>query len=156
MKTLITAATIVAFAAPVAAAEQVTASVEDFYATVVESTPYTKQVCQQVEVPIYGTVTRQGSGASGGDVLGGMILGAILGKGITDKDNGAAAGAVIGGVIAADKAKKPKTETVITGYKYERQCEDITEYRDVNKKVYDYSVITWTVNGITYQTAFTK
>ena len=152
MKTLITTATIVAFALPVAAADQVTASVEDFYATVVESTPYTKQVCQQVQVPIYGTV--QGGGATGGDVLGGMILGALLGKGITDKDNGAAAGAVIGGVIAADK--KNKSKRVITGYNYERQCSDVTEYRDVNKKVYDYSVITWVVNGITYQAAFTK
>ena len=56
MKTLITAATIVAFAAPVAAAEQVTASVEDFYTSVIERTPYTRQVCQQVQVPIYGTV----------------------------------------------------------------------------------------------------
>lgn len=155
MKTLITAATIVAFAAPVAA-EKINADVEDFYTTVIERTPYTKQVCQQVQVPIYGTITRPGSGASGGDILGGMILGGLLGKGVTNKDNGAAAGAVLGGIIAADKAKKPKTETVITGYNYDKQCEDITEYRDVNKKVYDYSVITWTVNGITYQTAFTK
>ena len=151
MKTLITAATIVAFTAPVAAAEQVTASVEDFYTSVIERSPYTSQVCQQVQVPIYGTV--QGEGASGGDVLGGMILGALLGKGITNKDNGAAAGAVIGGVIAADKKKSKR---VITGYNYERQCEDVTEFRDVSKRVYDYSVITWTVNGITYQTAFTK
>jgi len=151
MKTLITAATIAAFALPVAAADQVTASVEDFYTSVIERTPYTRQVCQQVQVPIYGTV--QGEGASGGDVLGGMILGALLGKGITDKDNGAAAGAVIGGVIAADKKKSKR---VITGYNYERQCQDVTEYRDVNKKVYDYSVITWVVDGITYQTAFTK
>jgi len=156
MKTLITAATIAAFAAPVVAAEQITASVEDFYTSVVETTPYTKQVCQQVQVPIYGTVTRPGSGASGGDILGGMILGGLLGKGVTKKDNGAAAGAVLGGIIAADKAKKPKTETVITGYKNEKQCENITEYRDVNKKVYDYSVITWIVNGVTYQAAFSK
>lgn len=151
MKTLITAATIVAFTAPVAAAEQVTASVEDFYTSVIERSPYTSQVCQQVQVPIYGTV--QGEGASGGDVLGGMILGALLGKGITNKDNGAAAGAVIGGVIAADKKKSKR---VITGYNYERQCEDVTEFRDVSKRVYDYSVITWVVDGITYQTAFTK
>ena len=139
-----------------AMAETTRATIEDVFATVVESTPYTRQVCQNVEVPIYGTVTRQGGGASGGDVLGGMILGGLLGKGVTGKDNGAAAGAVLGGIIAADKANKPKTERVITGYKTERQCENITEYKDVNKKVYDYSIITWTVNGKEYSGTFVK
>ncbi len=139
-----------------ASAEKITANIEDVFATVIESTPYTRQVCQNVEVPIYGTVTRQGSGATGGDVLGGMIIGGLLGKGVTGKDNGAAAGAVLGGIIAADKASKPKTETVITGYKTERQCENVTEYKDVNKKVYDYTIITWTVDGVTYQTTFVK
>ena len=139
-----------------ASAEKITANIEDVFATVIESTPYTRQVCQNVEVPIYGTVTRQGSGATGGDVLGGMIIGGLLGKGVTRKDNGAAAGAVLGGIIAADKASKPKTETVITGYKTERQCENGTEYKDVNKKVYDYTIITWTVDGVTYQTTFVK
>ena len=145
-----------AIVATPAMAETTRATIEDVFATVVERTPYTRQVCQNVEVPIYGTVTRQGSGASGGDVLGGMILGGLLGKGVTGKDDGAAAGAVLGGIIAADKANKPRTETVITGYKTERQCENITEYKDVNKKVYDYSVITWTVDGVTYQSTFVK
>ena len=144
-----------AIVATPAMGEQISANVEDVFATVIESTPYTRQVCQNVEVPIYGTVTRQRS-ANGGDVLGGMILGGLLGKGVTGKDDGAAAGAVLGGIIAADKASKPKTETVITGYKTERQCENVTEYKDVNKKVYDYSVITWTVDGVTYQTTFVK
>ena len=152
MKTILVVAVL---AATTAAAEQTKATIEDIYATVVESTPYTQQVCQNVEVPIYGTVTRQGS-ANGGDVLTGMIIGGLLGKGATGKDNGAAAGAVIGGIIAADKANKPKTETVITGYKTERHCENVTEYKNVNKKVYDYSVITWTVDGKRYQTTFVK
>ena len=154
MNKLVTAAALVALSTPVAA-EQIKANIEDVFATVIESTPYTRQVCNNVEVPIYGTVTRQGS-ATGGDVLGGMILGGLLGKGVTGKDDGAAAGAVLGGIIAADKANKPKTETVITGYKTERQCENITEYKDVNKKVYDYSIITWTVDGQTFQTTFVK
>lgn len=148
MKSILISAALVV-AAP-AMAETTRATIEDVFATVVESTPYTRQVCQNVEVPIYGTVTRQGGGASGGDILGGMILGGLLGKGVTGKDDGAAAGAVLGGIIAADKANKPRTETVITGYKNERQCQNVTEYKDVNKKVYDYSIITWTVNGKEY------
>jgi phage baseplate assembly protein gpV len=154
MKSILISAALVV-AAP-AMAETTRATIEDVFATVVESTPYTRQVCQNVEVPIYGTVTRQGGGASGGDILGGMILGGLLGKGVTGKDDGAAAGAVLGGIIAADKANKPRTETVITGYKNERQCQNVTEYKDVNKKVYDYSIITWTVNGKEYSGHFVK
>ena len=146
-----------ALAATSASAETTSATIEDVYATVVEQTPYTRQVCQNVEVPIYGTVTRQGGSASGGDVLTGMILGGLLGKGATGKDDGAAAGAVLGGIIAADKANKPRTETVITGYKTERQCENVTEYKNVNKKVYDYSIITFkSKDGYEYSLPFTK
>ena len=154
MKSILISAALVV--ATPAMAETTRATIEDVFATVVESTPYTRQVCQNVEVPIYGTVTRQGGGASGGDILGGMILGGLLGKGATGKDNGAAAGAVLGGIIAADKANKPRTETVITGYKNERQCQNVTEYKDVNKRVYDYSIITWTVNGKEYSGHFVK
>ena len=154
MKSILISAALVV--ATPAMAETTRATIEDVFATVVESTPYTRQVCQNVEVPIYGTVTRQGGGASGGDILGGMILGGLLGKGVSGKDNGAAAGAVLGGIIAADKANKPRTETVIAGYKNERQCQNVTEYKDVNKKVYDYSIITWTVNGKEYSGHFVK
>jgi len=127
LKTIVLTAPLLAMGiVTAAAAESVKANIEDVYATVVESTPYTRTVCQNVEVPIYGTVTRQRS-ANGGDVFAGMVIGGLLGKGATGKDNGAAAGAVIGGIIAADQASKPKTETVITGYKTERQCENITE-----------------------------
>ena len=86
-------------------------------------------MCQNVEVPIYGTVTRQGGGASGGHILGGMIIGGLLGKRATGKDNGAATGAVLGGIIAADKANKPKTETVITGYNTERNVRMLLNIR---------------------------
>jgi hypothetical protein len=154
MKSILISAALVV--ATPAMAETTRATIEDVFATVIESTPYTRQVCQNVEVPIYGTVTRQGGGASGGDILGGMILGGLLGKGVSGKDDGAAAGAVLGGIIAADKANKPRTETVITGYKNERQCQNVTEYKDINKKVYDYSIITWTAAGKEYSVTFVK
>lgn len=97
--------------------------------------------CQNVDVPIYGTV--QGGGASGGDVLGGMILGALLGKGVGGNDKGAAAGAVLGGVIAADKNNSRQR---IVGYKSEKQCQQVVSYQTErylkNNKIY----FTW--NGI--------
>tara|TARA_B100000900_G_scaffold195155_1_gene165118 strand:+ start:197 stop:700 length:504 start_codon:yes stop_codon:yes gene_type:complete len=102
--------------------------------------------CQNVEVPVYGTV--QGGGASGGDVLAGMIIGGLLGKGITNKDNGAAAGAVLGGVIAADKNNSRQQ---IVGYKTERQCQQVVSYETErylkNNKIY----FTWNgINGSAY------
>ena len=102
--------------------------------------------CQNIEVPVYGTV--QGQGATGGDVLGGMILGALLGKGISGDDNGAAAGAVLGGVISADKKRSRK---VVTGYTTERQCQQVVSYETErylkNNKIY----FTWNgINGSAY------
>ena len=99
---------------------------EPIYTNVNKRQP--QQVCRNVEVPVYGTV--QGGGASGGDVLTGMIIGGLLGKGATGKDNGAAAGAVIGGIIAADKGK---SKQVITGYRMETQC--TTEYVNTTTSV---------------------
>jgi len=151
---LITTAAISILSAPVLA-ETVKANVQDYYKTVTEMVPYYKQECSTVEVPIYGTVTRQGS-ASGGDVLGGMIIGGLLGKGVTGKDNGAAAGAVLGGIIAADKANKPQTEQVITGYRKERQCQQVEHWKNKSTQVYDYSVITWKQNGQTLSLEFVK
>ena len=155
IKNSLIAATVVSLLSVPVAAETVKANVQDYYKTVTEMVPYYKQECSTVEVPIYGTVTRQGS-ASGGDVLGGMIIGGLLGKGVTGKDNGAAAGAVLGGIIAADKANKPKTEQVITGYRKERQCQQVEHWKNKSTQVYDYSVITWKQNGQTLSLEFVK
>ena len=109
MKKVILAGAISLVATTSAMAQTVQATItniEPRYIKSYQNVPSTQ--CQDVQVPIYGTV--QGNGASGGDVLAGMILGGILGKGVTGKDNGAAAGAVLGGVIAADN-KKTKRDT---------------------------------------------
>lgn len=148
MKKFLTTVAFVLAAAP-AVAETVSAritGVEPRYQTVYQNVPRTQ--CQNVEVPIYGTV--QGGGASGGDVLGGMIIGGLLGKGVTGKDNGAAAGAVIGGIIAADQGNR--TRQVITGYRTERQCSEVM-IREETRQVKDY-VITFEWNGV-YGSAYT-
>lgn len=141
-------------AATPAVAETVKAEVSHQYVTVFESVPYTRKECVMVDVPVYGTVEKKGNAAEGAFL--GMILGGLAGKGITGDDGGAAAGAVMGGIIGADQASKPKPNTEIIGYRSERQCDQVTYYKDVEREVYDYSIITWKQNGQTYTTTFYK
>jgi uncharacterized protein YcfJ len=114
-------------------------SIQPIYHNTTTRTP--SNICQNVEVPVYGTV--QSGGASGGDVLTGMIIGGLLGKGVTGKDNGAAAGAVIGGIISADNKR---SKQVITGYRLERQCH--TTYVNNTQRQLKHYKIWFTWNGI--------
>ena len=91
MKLILTITTAVLLASP-AQADKVKSNVRDVYENITQRVPVTENVCSIVDVPIYG---RSGTGASAGDVLGGMIIGGLLGKGVTGKDKGAAAGAVL-------------------------------------------------------------
>ena len=150
-KLAIAGAILLSTTATAAYAETTTnAVVTDHYRTVTRSIPYTEQICRNVDVPIYG---KKGGGASAGDVLGGMIIGGLLGKGATGKDDGAAAGAVIGGMIAADK--KHGQETII-GYRQETRCENKTTYSTRSEEVYDYSTITFKDDGRRYVIRFQR
>jgi uncharacterized protein YcfJ len=154
--TITTAIAITLFATAAASADstKVTAHVEDRYTTILQSEPYTSNECVMVNVPVYGTVQRQGNAAEG--ALLGMLLGGAIGKGVSGNNDGAAAGAVIGGLIGADKGARPKTQEVVTGYRQERQCTEVTHYRQVEKVVYDYSIITWSQSGVQYTQTFVK
>lgn len=122
-------------------AENVNSRIQDHYVNETISIPTRVNECRDVEVPIYG---EQRNGASGGDVLAGMILGGLLGKGITGDDGGAAAGAVMGGVVAADRGGR---QQVITGYRMERQCFEDVIYQSETRRVYSHSTITFVVDG---------
>ena len=137
-------------AGPALAGEPYNITIEDKYEYYSESVPETKRVCNTVKVPVYGTVS---SGASGGDVLGGMLLGGILGKVVTGKDKGAAAGAVIGGIASAEHNRSKK---VVTGYHDEKQCYDEVTYTEVQRKEYMYSLIVFKLDGYEYGAEFRK
>ena len=126
----------------------------DHTQTQVIEAPVTSTVCKNVKVPIYEQVQRQGNAAEG--ALAGMIIGGILGKGVTGKDDGAAAGAVIGGLIGADKGSQPKSENVIVGYEYVEQCQDKTTYRRTEKEVYSHSTIRFYIGNKRYVLKFIK
>ncbi len=149
-KFIITASLLLAATTAAADAKPKMVGVQDYYANQVISKPYKAKECYDVETPIYG---RQQGGDAGAGALGGMILGGILGKGLTGDDGGAAAGAVLGGIIGANEAQNG-SKRVITGYRLERKCDTVTRYRDTTRKVYDYSVVTFRQNGRTYELQF--
>ena len=117
-------------------------SIEPVYSNTNVYTPETR--CRDVRVPVYGKVV-SGSGASGADVLGGMVVGALLGKALTNDNNAAGVGAVMGGVVAAEQQKKITTK--IVGYNTEQRCE-VVQTVSQQSAIKDYRVI-YSWNGFT-------
>jgi uncharacterized protein YcfJ len=114
----------------------------EIYATIMKVTPnysytksYTKKKsCHTIDEPIYGQTSVHG--ASSGDVLTGIVLGGLLGKGATGKDKGAAAGAVLGGIIAANRNN---TKSTIIGYRQVPNCE-IIQVPQKTKTIKNYKI----------------
>lgn len=126
----------------------------DHTKTIYKQVPTNKTICRDVKVPVYENVQKQGNAAEG--ALLGMIIGGVLGKGVSGNDDGAAAGAVIGGLIGADKGAKPKNEQKIVGYEYVEKCNNETVIREVKTEVYSHSTIRFYVNGKRYVLSFQK
>ena len=110
-------------------------SIEPVYSSTNIYTPETR--CRSVKVPVYGKVV-SGSGASGADVLGGMVFGALLGKVLTNDNNAAGVGAVMGGVVAAEQQKK--TTTKIVGYNTQQRCE-VVQVASQQNTIQNYRII---------------
>ena len=139
---------VLGFCSPAHASDVTDIKIYDHTKRVTQSVPVTERRCQDVNIPIY----QQSQGASGGDLLAGILLGGLLGKAATKKDNGAAAGAVIGGIIANENGKK----TRVTGYKTEVHCNDITVYQNSDIETYSHSTIRFFLNGKRYNVPFQK
>lgn len=155
MKTIVLSILAITIPLAVSAADEVTrVKIYDHNKFINQSTPVTERRCNNVEVPVYQTITRQGD-AAGGALLG-MLLGGLSGKAISGNDNGAAAGAVIGGLIGADKGSQAKTEQRIIGYTTERQCRDVNVYSTTSVEVYSHSTIRFYLNGERYLVDFIK
>ena len=150
-----TAIAAIAIGAPALANEAVTdIRVFDHTKTMRVSTPTTQRVCENMDVPIYGTTTRQGN-ASGGALIG-MLLGAAGGKAVTGNDKGAAIGAIMGGLVGADKGAQPKQSQTIVGYKQELVCNDVTSVSNELVEVYSHSTIRFYIDGRRYLLKFQK
>lgn len=116
--------------------------------------PITETHCYEVKAPVYGNVQKEGNAAGG--ALAGMIIGGLIGKGVTGKDNGAAAGAVIGGLIGADKGSQPKNSQEVVGHEWVQKCDEITTYQLVREEVYSHSTIRFYIDGKKYVVKFYK
>lgn len=125
-------------------ADSVRATTKDHYRNVIKQVPSTERVCNTVEVPIYGEVRGQ---ASTGDALVGAIIGGAIGNQVGG-GSGKDAATVLGAIIGADVAnKKGSSQQVITGYRQEQRCQNVTNYSTIEEQVYSHSTITWTENG---------
>ena len=136
----------VALTASTASAERINAYIEDVYRTVYEDVPYTTQECVNVQV-------HNNQGSAGADALAGMIIGGLLGKGLTGNDDGAAIGAILGGIAGAeDNAKRNRNTQPTT----QRKCTNVTRYTREERTVYSHTTITFKVDGQTYTSTFVK
>lgn len=102
-------------------------SVEVLTQTYVRKTPVEEKICTTEDVPIYEEV-------QGGDELGNMIIGGLLGAAVGNSVSGAdgagAAGAVAGALIGRDQAKKTKNSGKIIGYRQQDVCEIVKRVRE--------------------------
>lgn len=137
-KLLSIAATIALFASPVFAGTQYISG------KVVTSTYVSSYAYEDVPVQRCYNVS-ENRPSNGGDVLTGMIVGALIGKGAVGTDQGAAVGAVIGGVIAGDNNSRHSSRQV---------CETVWERQQVYRGGQYETVIMLDTGG--YQTFFTE
>ncbi len=146
MKNVLAITAALLMTATVSYAEQVRGTVigmKETYRDVVREVPI--QTCNTVDVPIYET--RRTGQASSGDALVGAIIGGAIGNQFGN-GNGKDAMTVLGAIIGADKVnKKGKDETVIVGYRQERQCR--TTYTNKVSQVRGDNMVTVDIGGQT-------
>lgn len=113
-------------------------SVEPQYRYVDISVP--REVCQNIEVPIYG----QGP-ASTGDALAGAIIGGVIGNQF-GQGSGKDAMTILGAIAGADAANKNGSRQIV-GYRTERQC-SVSYVSERQREIRNY-FITFDYNGLT-------
>jgi uncharacterized protein YcfJ len=138
MKTLLITTLALGLTTTTAFAETVT----DHYKTVINQTPYTVEVCKDVQLR---------GGASTGDALFGALIGGAIGNQF-GKGDGNKAATVLGAIVGADVANKRSNKPGGT----QRQCQVETRYEEQSREVYSHSVVTFTTDGKQYSLRFVK
>ena len=112
--------------------------VHDTYKDVINRQPYNVEVCYDKQV----------SGDKTGDTLSGAILGGILGKALTGKDDAAAFGAILGGLVGHNESNATGGSRTV--------CQIETRYKDTNRRIYSHSTIVFVHEGTEYRVRFQK
>ena len=112
--------------------------VHDTYKDVINRQPYNVEVCYDKQV----------SGDKTGDTLSGAILGGILGKALTGKDDAAAFGAILGGLVGHNESNATGGSRTV--------CQIETRYKDTNRRIYSHSTIVFVHEGTEYRGRFQK
>ena len=148
-KLLITSSLLVAMASPALANKTAVsdARIDDHYKIVLEQTPYSVEVCRDVQVPVQGKKEMDTGGAIVGGIIGGVI-GNQFGKG-SGKDAMTGIGAMTGAIIGGQKEG-------VTGYRTERQCSIETRYKETQREVYSHSTVRFNFEGRRYELKFNK
>lgn len=113
-------------------------NVKPVYTQVVTNVP--RDVCKQVQVPIYGN---NGQTNNGNAILG-AIIGGVIGNQFGSGDGNKAATAV-GAAIGAVKGSQSGGNKNIVGYQNTTQCHK--EYTNTTKNIVNEYDITYNVNG---------
>tara|TARA_R110002033_G_C3720475_1_gene222877 strand:+ start:72 stop:494 length:423 start_codon:yes stop_codon:yes gene_type:complete len=136
-KTIITTTALLVLATP-AFAE----TVRDHYKTVIEQTPYSVEVCKDVQI--------RGQ-ASTGDTVFGALLGGVIGNqfgGGKGKDAATILGAIVGADVANKNSNNPGS--------VQRQCQIETRYEERQREIYSHSTVTFSTEGKKYTVKFQK
>ena len=91
---------------------------------VIRQTPLTERVCEDKDVPVYGSDGQQKNDL--GSMIIGGIIGSAIGNKMSDSEGAGAAGTVAGAIIGkttADEANKKNQE--IVGYNRTRSCKNV-------------------------------
>ena len=115
--------------------------VKPVYTQVNQNIP--KDVCQQVQVPIYAN---NGNYSNGGNAILGAIIGGVIGNQFGKGDGNKAATAVGAAIGAVKGSQTGKQNNNIVGYKNVTQCHK--EYSTRVKHIVNEYDITYNVNGM--------
>ena len=91
---------------------------------VIRQTPLTERVCEDKDVPVYGS-NGQNQNELGSMIIGG-IIGSAFGNKFSDSEGAGAAGTVAGAIIGKETANQAnKKNQEIVGYNRTRSCENV-------------------------------
>ena len=113
-------------------------NVKPVYTQVVQQTP--RQVCKQVQVPVYGNTGQ----TNNGNAILGAIIGGVIGNQF-GSGSGKEAATAVGAAIGAVKGSQTGQNKQIVGYQNVNQCH--TEYASSSKSVVNEYDISYNVNG---------